>query len=610
MSKRNFFILLISLQITLFSLSTIYAQKSDTKLTEADIPDAVIQALDYEYPGVKVTSWTVENNQFVATFKEDGLKTTAYFSNQGEWVKTLAAISKKELPATITDYIAENYTDYIVANAYLQQKPGARTHYYIEARPDGVGQKMSRLTFSDEGKLMERIDPEGFDAVAKTAADDVKSAIKNNTTVPGAKQVLKDDGKTSKRDMIKEQAEKKDNQQADNAKETKNKDAKENKESNKSNKKKNAVEDGSLAENSIPAPVKKTLTKKAQRPEELKWYKKDSCYLAKCIVKQEPNEVIITPSGVWQKTYITLTEEKITGNMLKHIKSFYKGYKFAEAKKEVRADKQDRVYVSIYENKDNYKKKIKTMIIFDKTGKLIKTIDADDFEAWSEKVEEDKSLDRYYAKMDKLDGTGEIKPRELPQDIQSYISMNYPSYSYKSCTKIKDSDFGEIFRIQMESTGVSSSAEILYFNNDGKYLKKETLPDENETSGSGNFEKVDVPAAVMSAFKTKYTRVIAPEWNINEDNNYEVNFNGAKGKTICIYDKNGTLLETQSALNPQNLTQNIQTYLKQNAKGAKVMEYYSVKKADKKMYYKVVVQAKKTKELETYWFTNAGKIVE
>ena len=35
-----------------------------------------------------------------------------------------------------------------------------------------------------------------------------------------------------------------------------------------------------------------------------------------------------------------------------------------------------------------------------------------------------------------------------------------------------------------------------------------------------------------------------------------------------------------------------------------------VKKADKKMYYKVVVQAKKTKELETYWFTNAGKIVE
>ena len=361
MSKRNFFILLISLQITLFSLSTIYAQKSDTKLTEADIPDVVIQALDYEYPGVKVTAWTVENNQFVASFKEDGLKTTAYFSNQGEWVKTLAAISKKELPATITDYIAENYTDYIVANAYLQQKPGARTHYYIEARPDGVGQKMSRLTFSDEGKLMERIDPEGFDAVAKTAADDVKSAIKNNTTVPGAKQVLKDDGKTSKRDMIKEQAEKKDNQQADNAKETK--DAKEDKgdkEANKSNKKKNAVEDGSLAENSIPASVKKTLTKKAQRPEELKWYKKDSCYLAKCIVKQEPNEVIITPSGVWQKTYITLTEEKITGNMLKHIKSFYKGYKFAEAKKEVRADKQDRVYVSIYENKDNYKKKIKT----------------------------------------------------------------------------------------------------------------------------------------------------------------------------------------------------------------------------------------------------------
>lgn len=604
MSKRIFITLVIFLQIALLSLSTAYAQKGAPKLTQADIPDAVIQALDYEYPGVKVTAWTVENDQFVAAFKEDGLKTLAYFSNQGEWVKTRATISKKELPHTITDYIIENYTDYIIANAYLQQKPGARTHYYIEARPDGVGQKMSYLTFTDEGKLMERIDPEGFDPVAKTVADDAKSAVKNNTTLPGAKPVLKEDGKTSKKDLIKEQAENKNNQQAETSKENKEKDA------NKNVKKKKEVEEETLAENSIPAAVKKTLTKKAQRPEDLKWYKKDSCFVAKCTVKQEPNEIIITPSGVWQKTYISLVEEKITGNMLKHLKGFYKGYKFAEAKKEMRADKQDRIYVSIYENKENYKKKIKTMIIFDKTGKLIKTIDADDFEAWVDKVEEDKSLDRYYSKMDKADGTGEIKPRELPQDLQSYISMNYPSYSYKSCTKVKDADFGEIFRIHMQSTGVSSSSEILYFNNDGKYLKKETLPDENETAGSGEFEKVDVPAAVMTAFKTKYSRVIAPEWNINEDNNYEVNFNGAKGKTICVYDKAGTLLETHSALNPQNLTQNIQTYLKQNAKGAKVMEYYSVKKSDKKMYYKVVVQNKKTKELETYWFTNAGKIVE
>ncbi len=572
MKIRTLVISFVCLQFVFALLSPLYAQKN--KLAPEDIPDDVIQALDYEHPGVKVTAWTLENNDFVATFKEDGLLTKAYFSNKGEWLKTLSAISKKELPATITDYVQSNYENYLISGAYLQQKPEMKTHYLIEARLDAVGAKPSILTFTAEGKLMERIDPEGVETTKPTAQTN-KPSEKN--TEPKAEKTEKAPKPEKQPKPAKQEQPKK-------------------------------VE-STIDASAVPAAVTKTLTKKAQRPEDLKWYLRDTVYVAKCTTKAQANEIYITQSGFWQKTLIALAEEQVTGNMLKHIKEYYKGYKFADATKELRADKQDKFYVSIYE-KANYKQKLKTTIIFDKTGKLIKTIEADVNMEGAYGTKEDKSLDRYYAKMDKADGTGELKPKELPSAIQSYVSLNYPSYVYKSCTLVSDDDFGEVYRIVVKADGISNMSEILYFNKEGKFLKKESGGADDASTPAVGGAQSDIPQAVEQAFKTKYPRVVSPIWNELDEGKYEVNFNSTKGKTICVFAADGTLLETHSSLNPENITPNIETYLKQNAKGAKVVEYYSVTKSDKKRYYKVVIKPKKSTELETLWFNNAGKYIE
>jgi len=142
------------------------------------------------------------------------------------------------------------------------------------------------------------------------------------------------------------------------------------------------------------------------------------------------------------------------------------------------------------------------------------------------------------------------------------------------------------------------------------FLKQETGEiDEDEMMNEPEIE-VDIPENVLNAFKTKYPRVVEPIWTLNEDRNYQVNFNGTQGKMICVYDTEGTLLETYTALSPNNITPPIADYLKKNVKGAKVMEYYSVRKSDRKTYYQLVVQLKKTKELQTMWFTNTGKFIE
>ena len=572
MKIRNLILTALCLPLLFALPSQLYGQKN--KLTPEDIPDAVIQSLDYEHPGVKVLSWTLDNNDFVASFKDEGAMTKAYFSNSGEWLKTLTAVSKKELPSTISDYVQKNYDNYLISAAYLQQKPNVKMHYMIEAREDAVGAKPSILTFTADGDLMERIDPEGAAPKApKPQAD--KPVAQNQEKAEKPEKAEKSPKPEKQPKQPKEEQKKK--------------------------------EDNAIDAASVPAAVTKALTKKAQRPEDLKWYLKDTVYIAKCTTKAQANEIYITQTGIWQKTLIELAEEQVTGNMLKHIKEYYKGYKFANATKELRSDKQDKFYVSIYE-KANYKQKLKTTIIFDKTGKLIKTIEADvNMEAYETK--EDKSLDRYYAKMDKAEGVGELKPKELPSAIQSYVSLNYPSYIYKSCTLVADDDFGEVYRIVVKADGISNMSETLFFNKEGKFLKKERGGADDEGYAGGGASS-DVPAAVEQAFKTKYPRVASPIWNELDGGKYEVNFNSTKGKTICVFDSEGALLETHTSMNPENITPNIETYLKQNAKGAKVIEYYSVIKSDKKKYYKVVIKPKKSTETETLWFNNAGKFIE
>ena len=81
MKVRNLILLSVCLQLLFSLLSPLYGQKN--KLAPEDIPDDVIPSLAYEHPGVKVISWTLDNNDFVASFKEDGLMTKAYFSNKG-----------------------------------------------------------------------------------------------------------------------------------------------------------------------------------------------------------------------------------------------------------------------------------------------------------------------------------------------------------------------------------------------------------------------------------------------------------------------------------------------------------------------------------------------
>ncbi len=497
----QFVFALLAIQVVAIQVN--YAQK----LKPADVPSEVSQAIDFQYPYVKVSAWQMEDGQYIATFKDEGSVGKAYVTPSGEWLRTTYDIKKDELPSVITEYVKANYPDFIISNSFLEEMEETPLHYMVEVKQEGIGFKPSRLSFSDKGELLSRVDPENF----------------TNPLAPAPnKEVTPKEPKSDKEVAQKEPKVKEEKTPAP-AKESK----------PKPEKPVPVVTDEqgnvAISESEVPEVVKKSLTKKILHPEDLNWFEIDNQYVAKCVNSDRATAAYFSKDGVWDKTLTELPEEAVTGPMLKHLNDFYKGFKFKTAVKETRADKQDKTLVEFYE-KANYKAKTPTTIIFDKTGKLLRTIDADPAVV-SENVKgnEKNDLEKYYAKMN----------------------------------------------MSLEEKANSASS---------------------------------IPENIQAVFKLKYPRVTSVEWVTNDDMNYEAHYYSARGKEICIISPIGNITETRVQGKPENLSATIQSYLKKEHKGCKVVDYYSVKRiAEKLNLYKVTIQEKKTKEEQELWFTLNGK---
>ena len=410
---------LIQFAFVLFAIQVVAIQVNYAqKLKPSDVPAEVSQAMDFQYPYVKVSAWQLVEGQYIATFKDEGSVGKAYVSPNGEWLRTTYDIKKDELPSVITEYVKVNYPEFIISSSFLEEMEDTPLHYMVEVKPDGIGFKPSRLSFNDKGELLSRIDPDNFKNPGTDSEKDVsqnqpqksedkKSAAKP-TTEPKAEKTVKE--ATPKESTQKEIV---------------TKDSKPKKE-----KPVPVVTDEqgnvAISETEVPDVVKKALVKKVLHPENLSWYEIDNQFVAKCVNSGRTTAAYFSKEGVWDKTLTVLPEEAVTGPMLKHLNDFYKGFKFKTAIKEARADKNDKTMVEFYE-KANFKAKIPTTIIFDKTGKLLRTIDADpEMATPNVKGNEKDDLDKYYAKMNMSLEEKANSASAIPENIQAVFKLKYP----------------------------------------------------------------------------------------------------------------------------------------------------------------------------------------
>ena len=550
MRNKLLFVLLLSvIQLVAVNFNNVFAQK----LKPAEVPSDVVETLDEQYSYVKVTGWVKEGQTYVASIKDGSTSGKVYISGAGEWIRTLFNVPVNELPSSITDYVKENFPDYLISVSALEEKEDVSTHYYLEVREDAVGSKPSVLTFSSSGtnQLLSRDDPEGFQDPRVKHPDKIEQA----KAAAAEKQAQKEEA--AKREAAeKAAAEKAAKEAAKNAPKTtaqakpastpaakpasssssaSKPAASQQKESKPKKEKPEPVvkdEHGNIAikANTVPEVVSKALVKKVLHPAELNWFLVDSMYIARCLNQGKKSAVYIKPNGVWEKTLTIMPEESVTGLMSKHLNDFYPGWRFKSSVKEQRADKDDKTMVEFYE-KANYKAKLVTTVFFDKAGKLIRTVDPDyELGGTKKESEEDDALNKYYEKMN----------------------------------------------MSLDNDDASS-----------------------------------VPENVKAAFKLKYPKVNNEVWTEDGYMNYIAAFYTTRGKEFCVFNSYGELTETWVLGKNENLSATIQDYLKKEYKSYKLKEFYTVKRlADKLTAYKVIVVDKKTQDEQELWFNLSGKPIE
>lgn len=476
MKNKILFVLLLSvIQILTINLNAVFAQKLKT----SDVPSDVVQTLDEQYSYVKVTGWMKEGSMYVANIKDGSTSGKVYINGSGEWIRTLFTVPVNELPSSITDYVKANYPEFIISVSCLEEQEDVATHYYLEVKPDGVGMKSSVLTFSSTGnnQLLSRTDPEGFqdptvkqpDKIeqAKAAAAERQAAKEEAAKREAAEKAAA--AKAAKSAPKSSTAAKPATSTAKPATSSSSKPAQTSKKESKPKKEKPEPvvkdEHGNIAikANTVPDVVSKALVKKVLHPAELNWFLVDSVYIARCTNQDKKTAVYITPQGVWQKTLTVMPEESVSGLMAKHLNDFYPGWKFKNAVKEQRADKDDKMMVEFYE-KANYKAKLVTTIFFDKAGKLIRTIDPDYELGGGDKKQsvEDDALNKYYEKMNmSLDNDD---ASSVPDNVKAAFKLKYPKVN---SVEWKEDGYMTYHAIFYSTRG----KEICVFNNYGELVE-------------------------------------------------------------------------------------------------------------------------------------------
>ena len=119
---KNLFVLFILLTLGAFSLR---AQAG------AEVPASVKQQLATRFPDVKKAKWKVEDQMFEAEFKRNGVQMSALFDATGNLLEQESEISKKQLPAAVTSYVAAKYAGYKIEEASRLERDG-KIFYELE----------------------------------------------------------------------------------------------------------------------------------------------------------------------------------------------------------------------------------------------------------------------------------------------------------------------------------------------------------------------------------------------------------------------------------------------------------------------------------------------
>jgi len=114
-------------------------------------PEKVVQALNQKFPNIKNVHWGKESkSEWEAEFIYNGVKTSANFLTDGQWLETETKIPITELPAAVTQSIHANYKTSTLVGADKIETSMNETLYEAELKS---GIKIKEVVFNSDGTI-------------------------------------------------------------------------------------------------------------------------------------------------------------------------------------------------------------------------------------------------------------------------------------------------------------------------------------------------------------------------------------------------------------------------------------------------------------------------
>ena len=203
-----------------------------------------------------------------------------------------------------------------------------------------------------------------------------------------------------------------------------------------------------------------------------------------------------------------------------------------------------------------------------------------------------------------------IPPDSLPGAVQQAISREVPQYSLKLAEKI-DKAGKRSYEVKILDTQDQKTYE-LKFSDSGKLLDKEVKKSKESISGEEEEEEtsemITVPAAVASAFESRFPRAADVEWGKESDTEFEAEFT-LNGKSMSAnFDTSGKWLETESKVTEEELPAAVRGTLKSDFGMYQVSKAERLEKPGKSAAFEVkLVKGETTTEVV---LTEDGKVVK
>lgn len=110
-------------------------------------------------------------------------------------------------------------------------------------------------------------------------------------------------------------------------------------------------------------------------------------------------------------------------------------------------------------------------------------------------------------------------------------------------------------------------------------------------------QQINVPTKTKDSFSKLYPKAADVKWD-KEKNNYEASFKQDGKDMSVIFDKDGKVLETETAIEVSKLPKEVEKYVVEKYNGYKITEAEKIVKANGEKLFEVeVTKGKNTKDL-------------